>query len=89
MGKNEGGGWEKGYKKEAPQLIDANNLDATSEIGSADASENNVPQSKTDVKSNAVVFEYIKIDEVVTQGDTHEGVTQAARSSKICLSYNL
>lgn len=41
---------KKGYKKEAPQLINAKSLDVTAKTGSADASANSVAQSPNFVK---------------------------------------
>lgn len=41
---------KKGYKKEAPQLINATSLDVTAKTGSADASTNSISQSSDSVK---------------------------------------
>lgn len=41
---------KEGYKKEAPQLINATSLDVTAKTGSADASTNTVSQSSDSVK---------------------------------------
>ena len=43
---------KKGYKKEAPQLINAKSLDATAKTGSVDASKNTIPQNPNFVNIN-------------------------------------
>lgn len=74
---------KKGYKKEAPQLINAKSSDVTAKTGSADASVNIISQEQNSVKKKFSDRDYDYMD-AVNSGDMETAqrmVDEAAKTA--------